>query len=80
MCNLLMSFDEFPNTEIISERSLKDCFGRYQDLHDEWRGRTPRGEKKDITDDVIFEVELIRQSEINIDYILILVKKYHDNR
>ena len=26
----------------------------------------------------MFEVELIRQIEINIDYILMLVKKYHD--
>ncbi len=34
--------------------------------------------KEDITDDVVFEVELIRQVEINIDYILMLVKKYHD--
>jgi type I restriction enzyme, R subunit len=32
----------------------------------------------DITDDVVFEIELIRQIEINIDYILMLVKKYHD--
>ena len=34
----------------------------------------------DITDDVVFEIELIRQVEINIDYILMLVKKYHDTR
>mgnify|MGYP000324875425 CR=1 FL=1 len=27
---------------------------------------------------MVFEVELIRQVEINIDYILMLVKKYHD--
>ena len=41
--------------------------------------RKPGGDKEDITDDVIFEVELIRQIEINIDYILLLVKKYHDS-
>ena len=28
---------------------------------------------------MVFEIELIKQIEINIDYILMLVKKYHDN-
>jgi len=36
-------------------------------------------ESKDITADIVFEVELIKQIEINIDYILMLVKKYHDS-
>ncbi len=31
-----------------------------------------------ITNGIGFEVELIRQIENNIDYILMLVKKYHD--
>ena len=44
---------------------------------DEWRERQ-KHEGADITDDIVFEVELIRQIEINIDYILLLVKKYHD--
>jgi type I restriction enzyme R subunit len=78
MRNLLSSFDEFAGKEILSERDLQDYLGRYQDLRDEWRNRKPDGEKEDITDDVVFEVELIRQIEINIDYILLLVKKYHD--
>ena len=79
MRNLLQSFDEFAGNEILSERDLQDYLGRYQDLRDEWRNRKPDGEKEDITDDVVFEVELIRQIEINIDYILLLVKKYHDS-
>ncbi len=79
MRNLLSSFDDFAGKELISERDLQDYLGRYQDLRDEWRNRKPEGEKEDITDDVIFEVELIRQIEINIDYILLLVKKYHDS-
>ena len=77
--NLLSSFDDFVGKELISERDLQDYLGRYQDLRDEWRKRNLEGEKEDITDDVIFEVELIRQIEINIDYILLLVKKYHDS-
>ena len=79
MRNILLSFDEFAGKEILSERDLQDYLGRYQDLRDEWRNRTKDGEKEDITDDIVFEVELIRQIEINIDYILLLVKKYHDS-
>lgn len=30
-------------------------------------------------DDVIFEMELVKQVEVNIDYILMLVAKYHDS-
>lgn len=76
MRNLLLSFDEFKGNEQISERDLQDYLGRYQDLRDEWKRR--RKKSTDITDDVVFEIELIRQIEINIDYILMLVKKYHD--
>ena len=78
MRNLLLSFDDFKGKELISERDLQDYLGRYQDLRDEWVNRT-KGEKEDITDDIVFEIELIRQIEINIDYILMLVKKYHDS-
>ena len=78
MRNLLSSFDDFKGNEMISERDLQDYLGRYQDLRDEWRNKKHDETKEDITDDVVFEVELIRQVEINIDYILMLVKKYHD--
>ena len=78
MRNLLSSFDEFKGHELISERDLQDYLGRYQDLRDEWRRRREDKDAEDITDDLVFEVELIKQIEINIDYILLLVKKYHD--
>lgn len=76
MRNLLLSFDDFRGNELISERDLQDYLGRYQDLRDEWKRK--RQGSTDVTDDVVFEIELIRQIEINIDYILMLVKKYHD--
>ena len=79
MRNLLTSFDEFAGSEILSERDFQDYLGRYQDLRDEWKNRKPGGEKEDITDDIVFEIELIKQVEINIDYILLLVQKYHDS-
>ena len=79
MRNLLTSFDEFGGNEILSERDLQDYLGRYQDLRDEWKNKQPKGDKEDITDDIVFEIELIKQIEINIDYILMLVQKYHDS-
>ena len=78
MRNLLSSFDDFAGNELISERDMQDYQGRYNDLYDEWRNRRKDKEKEDITDDIVFEIELIKQIEINIDYILLLVKKYHD--
>lgn len=78
MRNLLLSFDEFMENELLKERDLQDYLGRYQDLMDEWKNRREDKNAEDITDDLVFEVELIRQIEINIDYILLLVKKYHD--
>ena len=68
---------EFAGNEILSERDLQDYLGRYQDLRDEWKNKQPKGDKEDITDDIVFEIELIKQVEINIDYILMLVEKYH---
>ncbi|WP_421779174.1 type I restriction endonuclease subunit R [Gardnerella sp. DNF01144] len=79
MRNLLSAFDEFAGKEMITERDLQDYLGRYQDLRDEWNEKRKRGESTDIIDDIVFEVELIKQIEINIDYILMLVKKYHDS-
>ena len=76
MRNILVSFDDFKEKELLSERDLQDYLGKYQDLRDEW---IQRKENTDITNDIVFEIELLKQIEINIDYILLLVKKYHDN-
>ena len=78
MKNLLSSFTEFKGKEMLSERDMQDYLGKYQDLRDEWKRKRENGESTDIIDDIVFEVELIKQVEINIDYILMLVKKYHD--
>lgn len=78
MRNILNSFDEFKDhkdQEILSDRDFQDYMGRYQDLRDDWQKKREKNE--DINDDVEFEIELIRQIEINVDYILMLVHKYH---
>ena len=74
MQNLLKSFDDFKGKEIISEIDLQDYQSRYLDLRNEWKER--QTEKTDVSDDIVFEIELIKQVEISIDYILILVEKY----
>ncbi len=79
MRNLLSSFDEFEGKEILTERDFQDYCGRYQDLREEWKNKHPETSKEDITDDVVFEIELLKQIEVNIDYILMLVQKYHDS-
>lgn len=79
MRNLLSCFDEFVGKEGISERDMQDYLSIYEDLRQNWPPKGPEGEKTDITDDVVFEVELVKQIEVNIDYILMLVKQYHDS-
>lgn len=75
--NILSTFDQYEGREELSDRQLQDYQSHYLDLRDKWRRRKP-GDKENINDDLIFETELIRQMEINIDYILLLVQKYHD--
>ena len=49
------------------------------DLYAEYR-RDQNADKEQINDDIVFEIELVKQVEINVDYILILVQKYRDAR
>ena len=74
--NILSSFDEFAGKEILSERDVQDYHSQYLRIYDELR---PQGKEKDnVNDDLVFEIELIKQVEINNDYILMLIKKYHE--
>lgn len=74
--NVLASFDDFASDDTLSPRDEQDYRSIYQDLHNKWR---PQGEESTIiNDDLVFEIELLKQVDINIDYILMLVQKYHD--
>ncbi len=75
--NILSSFDKFEEVQAVTARDLQDYQSRYIDLYDKYRGRN-EGDKENINDDIVFEIELIKQVEVNIDYILMLVEKYHD--
>lgn len=75
--NILSSFDEFIGQEILSERDVQDYHSMYIDLYNELRPKSEEN-KENINDDLVFEMELIKQVEVGIDYILSLVKKYND--
>ncbi|MBW6440783.1 type I restriction endonuclease subunit R [Patescibacteria group bacterium] len=75
--NILTTFDEFMGNEILTERDIQDYHSMYIDLYNEFRKST-EGEKENVNDDVVFEMELIKQVEINIDYVLGLIKRYHE--
>lgn len=75
--NILTSFDEFEGKEILTPREYQDYQSKYIDLYQEFKQRE-EDEKENINDDIEFEIELIKQVDINIDYILLLVKQYQE--
>lgn len=76
--NILTTFDEFAGNEILSERDVQDYHSMYIDIYNEFR-KSGESEKENVNDDIVFEMELIKQIEINIDYILDLIKRYHED-
>jgi type I restriction enzyme R subunit len=75
--NILSSFDEFAGNEILSERDVQDYHSMYINLYNEFR--KSKKDSENVNDDIVFEMELIKQVEINIDYILELIRKYHES-
>lgn len=75
--NILSSFDKFAGNEILSARDFQDYIGTYTDLYEEYKSKPE--EEESIKEDIVFEMELVKQVEVNIDYILMLVAKYHDS-
>ncbi len=73
--NILTAFDDFAGNEILSERQGQDYRSLYLDLYAYFRGLGD-ADKESINDDIVFEIELIKQVEINVDYILMLVEKW----
>ena len=77
--NILTSFDDFQGKAILTERQDQDYRSVYLNFYAEYR-KDADAEKEEINDDVVFEIELIKQVEINVDYILMLVQKYREQR
>ena len=78
LTNILTTFDEFGGKEILTDRDVQDYHSAYIDLYNEFR-KGKDVEKENINDDLVFEMELIKQVEINIDYVLGLIKRYHED-
>lgn len=80
--NILRIFDEFVDPERgdnpLSPRMMQNYQSLYLDLY-QHRQAQRRSDEESIDDDVVFEIELIKQVEINVDYILMLVDKLRKN-
>jgi len=76
--NILSSFDKFEEDDLLSKRDIQDYHSTYIDLYNGFR-IVNKGDKVDITDDIVFEMELVKQIEVNIDYILTLIEQYHES-
>ena len=75
--NILTAFDDFEADDPMTERDEQDYRSEYADLYQKYRAVDV--ESTIINDDLVFEIELLKQVDINIDYILMLVQKYHDS-
>lgn len=73
--NILTSFDGFHNDDVLNDRDFQDYQSIYLNLYADLRTSTD-ADKESILDDIVFEIELIKQVEINVDYILMLVEQY----
>ena len=75
--NVLSTFDRYEDEKdtFITQAEEQDYRSLYLDLRDQYRGLI-EGDKVDINDDLVFEIELIKQVDINIDYIIALIEKH----
>ena len=74
------AFAEMQPIDIPSERSIQNYRSTYNDIRD-WLRRQKDGEEKAKStidwDDVVFEVDLLKSQEINLDYILELIFEHN---
>ncbi|WP_341741955.1 type I restriction endonuclease subunit R [Trueperella pyogenes] len=78
LINILDSFTEFGLEEArLSERDFQDYQGTYAELYREFREKA-QSEKESIADDLVFEMELVRRDEVNVAYILQLIRDWLD--
>ena len=77
--NILSAFDDFTEeAKLIDEMRYQDYRGWYLNIWD-WIRKPGNHDKEDISDDLVFEIELVKHVQINIRYILQLVQQYHDS-
>ncbi|ECD9416830.1 TPA: HsdR family type I site-specific deoxyribonuclease [Salmonella enterica] len=74
---------ELQTIRLPSERKIQDYRSTYNDIRD-WQRREKAVEEKDKStvdwDDIIFEVDLLKSQEINLDYILGLIFEHNKQK
>lgn len=73
--NILSTFDAFEGQEILNEDDRQHLASTYIELYHEFK-TTKEGNAENVNDDIVFEMELIKQDEISIDRILWLINEY----
>jgi type I restriction enzyme R subunit len=71
--NILKSFDDFKGNELLPERTFQDYQSTYLEIYQGLK-KIGDADKESIIEDLVFEIELVKQVEINVDYILILIR------
>ena len=73
-------FAELQTIRLPADRKIQDYRSAYNDIRD-WQRREKEAEKKEKSttdwDDVVFEVDLLKSKEINLDYILGLIFEHN---
>jgi type I restriction enzyme R subunit len=72
--NILQSFDDFEGNELVSQAAFQDFQSTYIEIYNNEKLKRD-ADKESIIGDITFEIELVKQVEINVDYILMLVKE-----
>ena len=77
--NILSVFDDFtPDCHIIGDMQYQDYKGWYNTIYEEFHHKGTKGPNESITDDLVFEMDLVKSVQIDIRFILELVQQYHD--
>lgn len=73
-------FAELQTIRLPAERKIQDYRSAYNDIRDWQRREKEAGKKEKLTtdwDDVVFEIDLLKSQEINLDYILGLIFEHN---
>lgn len=77
--NILVSFKEFDDEkQKMSERELQDYLSRYNEYYYEIK-KQQKAEAVKIDEDLVYECELVKQLDVNIDYLLNKLTEFHNN-
>jgi type I restriction enzyme R subunit len=71
--NILKSFDDYKGNELLPDRTFQDYQSTYLTIYQNLK-KVEDADKESIIENLVFEIELVKQVEINVDFILILIR------